>query len=154
MFDDPYAQMFIDAAVERGWKSPFGTGRLAEMPDVTAELVDQVQRRVTGIRAYAISRTKLFDDFFLAAGAAGISQVVILAAGLDARAWRLPWITDTVVCEIDQPKVLEFKAETLAIHQAVPKARDVAVPIDLRHDSPGACSPTSPLPPRTYCSNE
>ena len=138
LFDDPYAQMFIDAATERGWKSPFGATGLSEMPNASAELVEQVQRRSAGIQAYAISRTKFFDDFFLAAGAAGISQVVILAAGLDARAWRLPWIADTVVYEIDQPKVLEFKAATMAAHNAVPKARVVAVPVDLRHDWPKA----------------
>jgi methyltransferase (TIGR00027 family) len=138
LFDDPYAQMFLDAAVERGWKSPFGASGLAELPNVSPELVEQFQQRVAGIQAYAISRTKHFDDFFLAAGAAGITQVVILATGLDARAWRLPWIADTVVYEIDQPKVLQFKAETLDAHNAVPKARDVAVPIDLRHDWPTA----------------
>jgi methyltransferase (TIGR00027 family) len=138
LFDDPYAQMFIDAAVERGWSSPFGVGGLAEMPGVAPELVEQLQRRVAGIQAYAISRTKLFDDFFLAAGAAGIGQVVILAAGLDARAWRLPWIANTVVYEIDQPKVLAFKTETLSARNAVSKARVVSVPIDLRHDWPTA----------------
>jgi methyltransferase (TIGR00027 family) len=138
LFDDPYAQLFIDAANERGWRSPFGGQALAEMPGATPEFVEKVQRRLTGIRAYAISRTKLFDDFFIAAGAAGITQVVILAAGLDARAWRLPWVSGTVVYEIDQPKVLEFKAETLSAHDAVATARDVAVPVDLRQDWPTA----------------
>ena len=85
------------------------------------------------------ARTKHFDDFFIAAGAAGIRQVVILAAGLDARAWRLPWIADTVVYEIDQPKVLEFKSRDAARRTAPkPMARDVAVPIDLRQDWPTA----------------
>ena len=138
LFDDPYAQMFIDAATEQGWTSPFATKGLSEIPNVSPELVEQMQERAAGIRAYTISRTKYFDDFFIAAGAAGISQVVILAAGLDARAWRLPWISDTVVYEIDQPKVLEFKADTLSAHNAVAKARDVAVPVDLRHDWPTA----------------
>jgi methyltransferase (TIGR00027 family) len=64
--------------------------------------------------------------------------VVILAAGLDARAWRLPWPTGTVVFEIDQPKVLAFKEETLAAHDIQPAARHVAVPVDLRQDWPEA----------------
>ena len=88
--------------------------------------------------AYAAARTKHFDDFFIAAGSAGIRQAVILAAGLDARAWRLPWVADTVVYEIDQPKVLEFKSETLRAHDAKAAARDVAVAIDLRQDWPTA----------------
>ncbi len=129
LFVDHYAQWFIDAAVAQGWESPFGTD---------AEPVAQVQERVKTIWAYAAARTKHFDDFFIAAGSAGIRQVVILAAGLDARAWRLPWIAETVVYEIDQPKVLEFKSETLRAHGAKAAARDVAVPIDLRQDWPTA----------------
>ena len=54
-------------------------------------------------------RTKFFDDFFLDATEAGIRQAVILASGLDARAYRLPWPAGTVVYEIDQPQVIEFK---------------------------------------------
>ena len=63
---------------------------------------------------------------------------MILAAGLDARAWRLPWVSDTVVYEIDQPKVLEFKSETLRANDAKPATKYVAVPIDLRQDWPKA----------------
>ncbi len=58
-------------------------------------------------------RTKWFDEYFIAAGANGIDQAVILAAGLDARAWRLPWVSGSAVYEIDQPQVLAFKADTL-----------------------------------------
>ncbi|MGA5538177.1 SAM-dependent methyltransferase [Mycolicibacterium nivoides] len=122
LFTDPYAQMFLDAAAARGWRPP--TGAMAQ--------------RIRAIGNYAASRTKWFDEFFLAAGAAGIRQSVILAAGLDARAWRLPWIHDSVVFEIDQPQVLQFKEEVLASHRAAPKARHVAVPVDLRQDWPKA----------------
>jgi methyltransferase (TIGR00027 family) len=111
---------------------------LAELPDVDPAIAEQIQRRARTIWGYAASRTKHFDEYFIAAGAAGIQQVVILAAGLDARAWRLPWVSDTVVFEIDQPKVLQFKADTLRAHGAQAAARDVAVPIDLRQDWPTA----------------
>ena len=50
---------------------------------------------IRSITGYAASRTKWFDEFFIAAGANGIEQAVILAAGLDARAWRLPWVDGT-----------------------------------------------------------
>lgn len=122
LFTDPYAQMFLDAAATRGWRPP--TGAMAQ--------------RIRAIGNYAASRTKWFDEFFVAAGAAGIRQSVILAAGLDARAWRLPWIQESVVFEIDQPQVLQFKEEVLAARGAVPKARYVAVPVDLRQDWPKA----------------
>ncbi|EUA24286.1 putative S-adenosyl-L-methionine-dependent methyltransferase [Mycobacterium xenopi 3993] len=63
---------------------------------------------------------------------------MILAAGLDARAWRLPWPDGVTVYELDQPKVLEFKSTTLQRHGARPKARQVSIPVDLRHDWPKA----------------
>ena len=58
-------------------------------------------------------RTRYFDDFFTEATAAGIRQAVILASGLDTRAYRLDWPAGTVVYEIDQPQVIEFKTRTL-----------------------------------------
>ncbi len=66
------------------------------------------------------------------------SQAVILAAGLDARSWRLPWPDGVTVYELDQPKVLDFKASTLAEHGAEPACHRIAVPVDLRHDWPTA----------------
>jgi methyltransferase (TIGR00027 family) len=121
LFTDPYAQLFIDAATERGWRLP----------------PEYMRERIRAISGYAASRTKWFDEFFIAAGANGIEQVVILAAGLDARGWRLPWLDGTVLFEIDQPKVLEFKIQTLARHDAKPTvSRHVAVHADLREDWP------------------
>ena len=72
-------------------------------------------------------QTRFFDDFFDAAGAAGIRQAVIVAAGLDSRAYRLEWPEGTRVFEVDLPKVLEFKARVLDDHGATPKARRIAV---------------------------
>jgi methyltransferase (TIGR00027 family) len=83
-------------------------------------------------------RTKFFDEFFLDATTAGIRQVVILASGLDSRAYRLPWPAGTVVYEIDQPRVIEFKSHTLAELGAEPTADRRAVAIDLRDDWPTA----------------
>ena len=87
---------------------------------------------------YQAVRTHFFDAYFADAVAAGIRQVVILAAGLDSRAYRLDWPDGTVVYEIDLPKVLEYKAETLAGHGATPVADRRPVPVDLRHDWPRA----------------
>jgi methyltransferase (TIGR00027 family) len=89
-------------------------------------------------RDYQAVRTHYFDDFFHAAMRAGIRQVVILAAGLDSRAYRLQWPAGTTVFEIDQPKVLEYKTSTLDAHGAQPQARRVPVPVDLRNDWPAA----------------
>jgi methyltransferase (TIGR00027 family) len=87
---------------------------------------------------YQAVRTHFFDAYFAEAAGAGIRQVVILAAGLDSRAYRLAWPDGTVVYEIDLPKVLEYKARTLARHGAEPTADRRVVPVDLRHDWPQA----------------
>ncbi|OHU99038.1 class I SAM-dependent methyltransferase [Mycobacterium talmoniae] len=83
-------------------------------------------------------RTKFFDEFFTEATQAGIRQAVILAAGLDSRAYRLAWPAGTTVYEIDQPEVIEFKTRTLAELGASPTAERRAVAIDLRNDWPAA----------------
>ena len=83
-------------------------------------------------------RTQYFDDYLLAAVDAGVRQVVILASGLDSRAYRLPWPAQTVVYEVDQPKVIEFKTTTLAGIGAQPTAERRTVGIDLRYDWPTA----------------
>ncbi|MDT5408762.1 MAG: hypothetical protein QOG14_982, partial [Mycobacterium sp.] len=79
-----------------------------------------------------------FDEYLLAAVQAGVRQVVILASGLDSRAYRLPWPDGTTVYEIDQPQVIEFKTRTLADLGAEPTANRRTVPIDLRADWPAA----------------
>jgi methyltransferase (TIGR00027 family) len=79
-------------------------------------------------------RTKYFDDFFTSATDAGLRQAVILASGLDARAYRLQWPSGTTVFEVDQPQVIEFKERTLAELGAAPTATLHSVGIDLRRN--------------------
>jgi methyltransferase (TIGR00027 family) len=94
--------------------------RLAHMPDAMAV------------------RTRFFDAFFRDATQAGIRQAVILASGLDARAYRLDWPTDMTVFEVDQPEVIAFKTEKLAELGAAPTTDRRTVAIDLRFDWPAA----------------
>jgi methyltransferase (TIGR00027 family) len=130
LFRDPFARVFLDAAGDGTW-SMFANSAVA---DVDAELAARMQ----GLQDFFASRTAYIDDFFVAAADAGIRQVVILAAGLDARAWRLAWPDGTRVYELDQPKVLDFKSSTLRAHGAAPTAQRIEVRVDLRHDWPTA----------------
>lgn len=135
LIQDPYAQMFLDAA---GGDIP---SLYVGEDDLPSELVDIDPRfveRMQAMKGYLACRTLFFDEFFLAAAADGVTQAVILAAGLDARACRLEWPTGSVVYELDQPKVLDFKSATLASHGVTPTATYVGVPVDLRQDWPGA----------------
>jgi len=84
--------------------------------------------------AAIVVRTRLFDEALLRAQDDGVAQVVILAAGMDARSYRLPWLDGTVVYEIDQPQVIAIKEERLAGEQ--PSCHRVAVGVDLSDDWP------------------
>ena len=79
-------------------------------------------------------RTRFYDQFFVDATKSGIGQAVILASGLDARAYRLPWPAGTVVYEVDMPEVIEFKTSTLSDLGAEPTAERRTVAVDLRDD--------------------
>ena len=95
---------------------------------------ERVRQLVSGIAL----RTKFFDDVLLAAGEAGIRQVVILASGLDTRAYRLAWPAGTTVFEIDHPGVIDFKTTAVQGLGTQPSARHRPVGIDLRDDWPTA----------------
>jgi methyltransferase (TIGR00027 family) len=132
VIDDPFAAPLVTAV---GLDMPT---RLANRDIDFADIDDDA---ATGARRFvdAIAvRTRFFDDFFAGACAAGIRQAVILAAGLDARAYRLPWPDGTVVFEIDQPQVVEFKSREMAELGAEPTADRRTVAIDLREDWPTA----------------
>ncbi|MEN3310112.1 MAG: hypothetical protein V7603_6314 [Micromonosporaceae bacterium] len=83
-------------------------------------------------------RARVFDDYLLAACRDGIGQVVVLAAGLDSRAFRLAWPPGLRLFEIDQPRVLEFKDAVLRDQDAQPRCTRLVVPVDLRGDWPVA----------------
>lgn len=102
--------------------------------DLDAEAAQAMRRFVD---AMAI-RTNYFDHFLLDAARAGIRQVVILASGLDSRAYRLPWPAGTTVFEVDLSQVIDFKTKTLAALGAQPTADLRTVTVDLRDDWPAA----------------
>ncbi len=134
LISDPFAQVFIDAVGDGVWNWHSAPQLPPELIEAEPDLPLQMQAMV----GYMASRTAFFDRFFLEATGAGISQAVILAAGLDARSWRFPWPDGVTVYELDQPKVLDFKASTLAEHGARPACNRVAVAVDLRQDWPTA----------------
>ena len=131
---DPFARVFLDAAGDGVWNWHAGPDLPAEIVEAEPELPLQMQAMV----GYMASRTKFFDSFFQTATNSGIRQAVILAAGLDARSWRLPWPDGVTVYELDQDRVLDFKLRTLTEHGAQPAANRVEVAVDLRHDWPKA----------------
>ena len=126
LINDPFADPLVRAV---------GLDFFVKMIDGS---VDFPPARVPAIINGIAVRTKYFDDYLLSAVNAGVRQVVILASGLDSRAYRLQWPADTVVYELDQPQVIEFKTNTLAGLGAQPTATRRTIPIDLRSDWPAA----------------
>ncbi|MBS4728820.1 class I SAM-dependent methyltransferase [Mycobacterium sp. SM1] len=112
--------------------------RLVDGEIVTAKAPDEARRELQLVTDSIAVRTRFFDEFFTNAMAAGIGQAVILAAGLDARPYRLAWPAGSVVYEVDQPKVIAFKNETMSRLGATPAAERRTIGIDLRDDWPTA----------------
>jgi methyltransferase (TIGR00027 family) len=142
---DPFARVLVDGAGTGMWET-FIDESVTERIKAADPEAAAVFENMLGYQAV---RTHFFDAFFTDAANSGIRQVVILASGLDARAYRLKWPAGTVVFEIDQPKVLEYKSQTLAAHGAIATAALREVAIDLRQDWPTALrtagfDPTAP----------
>lgn len=121
---DDHAAVFVAAAGEPRLAAAVAAG------DMTSSVAFNAQ--------WVGVRTRFFDNFFADAAGAGVRQQVILAAGLDSRAYRLPWPAVTTVFELDQPKVLQFKDEVLGRTGASPSAQRMTVAVDLRDDWPAA----------------
>jgi len=116
LIQDPFARAFLEAAGDGMWSLFANPTKSAELTDLEPDLRAHMQVMID----FMAVRTAYFDEFFLNAASSGVRQVVILAAGLDARAWRLPWPDGTTVYELDQAKVLEFKSTTLQDRGAQP----------------------------------
>jgi methyltransferase (TIGR00027 family) len=133
LINDPFAEPLV-RAVGVDFFTKLASGEL-RVEDLDVDHASVGMARMTDNMAV---RTKFFDEFFQDAAAAGIRQAVILASGLDSRAYRLDWPAGTTVYEIDQPEVIEFKTRTLAEFGAEPTADRRTVAVDLRYDWPSA----------------
>ncbi|WP_407685465.1 class I SAM-dependent methyltransferase [Mycobacterium sp. HUMS_1102779] len=131
-----------DALLNDPWADPLvravGIDTFIKLIDGELQRADDPLLNRQAMNEQITVRTRFFDDFFIQATGSGIGQAVILASGLDTRAYRLPWPANTVVYEIDQPEVIEFKTRTLAGLGAEPAAQRRTVAIDLRDDWPAA----------------
>src|SRR5690349_21312242 len=114
LFDDPFAAGFVEAFGTASGGAPATVGVPA------------------GASAFLAIRTRFYDDQARAAPASGARQVVLLAAGLDCRAFRLDWPDGTRVFELDLPDVFAFKEPVLASAGAAARCVRSVVPVDLR----------------------
>jgi methyltransferase (TIGR00027 family) len=127
LIQDPYAAAFVRAA-----SVPVPVPATPQAADADATF----PWSLTG--TYVAVRTRYFDDYMASAIADGIEQIVIMAAGLDTRAFRLDWPSGTTLFELDVPLVLGFKDRVLGEVGATARCTRRAVATDLREDWPAA----------------
>lgn len=128
LFEDPYAARFLGVRL---------LATLAAIPPVSRAVERSIDRRFpSGNRGNAVLRTRVIDDWAAQALRDGATQVVLLGAGLDSRAYRLPAMRDVVVFEVDHPATSTVKRTLVDRHVAPDRRGHVRfVAVDLLHDS-------------------
>ncbi len=130
LFDDPLAAAF--AELRTAGTAPGGEPAAA----AGNEPGEPGGRHAAALRAWVVARTVFLDEMLNQACADGARQVVLLGAGFDARAFRLPWPPGVRCFELDTPGVLGVKEQVLNAQQARPGCERIPVPCDLRADWP------------------
>ena len=126
LFQDPYALELVDAGLLRA------VLRSTRFPPARRLVLAAWERRFPGTMAGLATRTRFLDDAVEQSAAAGTGQFVLLGAGLDSRAHRLPALRDAAVFEVDRAPTLGAKRERLAARGRATATRDVA--LDLERD--------------------
>jgi len=123
LYDDPLAAAFVDAARRDFTRTEEGAARWARVESLAEAFFEG---RSAGVR--------LADDRVAEVVADGVTQLVLLGAGLDTRAYRMDLPADVVVFELDLPELFAFKEPVLRAVAARPTARREVLPLDLRAD--------------------
>ena len=131
LFDDPYAAAFLSRRHRL-------VAELARVPALGGRLERYIDRRWPGLHTSAVVRTRLIDDLVSEALLEGAEQVVLLGAGYDSRAYRLPGMADRRVFEVDRPSTQAVKQRLLGTRLSADRRDHVRfVPADLIHDDLG-----------------
>ena len=111
LFVDPYARHFLRPSLGKAV-------RLARVPVLGALVFWCLDHFFRGAHTSAIARTRLIDEVWCQALHDGIRQIVILGAGFDCRAYRMPETGSATVFEVDHPTTLAAKLKGL--NQMIP----------------------------------
>ncbi len=122
LFDDPFAAGFLAPPLR--WLA-----RSAALPVLRRLLCRYLDRRLPGARSSGVARTRLIDDWASTHVAAGAQQIVLLGAGFDTRAWRLPAFAGLMVFEVDHPATAAAKRRRLSA-AGLAGARVIPVALD------------------------
>ena len=122
LFNDPFAASFLGPTLR-------AISQLFRVPLLRILLARFIDARWPGARTSGIARTRLIDDWASDEVAAGAQQVLILGAGFDSRAWRLPAFRDLPVFEVDHPATSAVKRKQIE-ELGASTSRVTFVPID------------------------
>jgi methyltransferase (TIGR00027 family) len=113
---------------------PRWMARFASMPANLGPLGNAYRNSIRaasfGLLDHNVLRTEAIDAHLLHALRSGAGQLVILGAGMDARAWRLDALRDRTVFEIDYPATQQFKLDRIAKRTPPTDIRYVAVDLE------------------------
>jgi methyltransferase (TIGR00027 family) len=125
LFDDPLAPAFLGSRAR--WAL-----RLARLPVVGASVPwSLIDGHWAGPRGTVAVRTRYIDDALLGALRGGLDQVVILGAGFDCRAYRIPGIDRVRVFEVDHPATQPHKRDIVTRRLGAIPSHVTLVPMDL-----------------------
>jgi methyltransferase (TIGR00027 family) len=128
LFEDPFAEAFV------GWRLRCAL-QLSRLPVVGAALPwSLVDGHWDGSRGTVSVRTRYIDDALGAALRNGVEQVVILGAGFDSRAYRIPGIERLRVFEVDHPVTQARKRDRVVRRLGAISSHVTLVPLDLATD--------------------
>jgi methyltransferase (TIGR00027 family) len=131
LFNDPYASRLLPSGLRLlAWMS--------SVPIVGQGLNWFVETRWPGARSSIVARTRLIDDWLCQTVESEVKQVVLLGAGFDSRAWRLPALAGARVFEVDHPATSTEKRRRLArVGADFTHVRFVPVDFDRQTPAPG-----------------
>jgi methyltransferase (TIGR00027 family) len=106
LFEDPLARSFL------AWPLAL-VAQLAVVPGARQLVPWYIDHRWPGVRSSVVARTRLIDDAITASLGERTQQLVILGAGFDSRAYRLPGLRGITVFEVDHPDTQATKRRVL-----------------------------------------
>lgn len=128
LFTDPFASRFLKPSLRLA-------AAMARLPLLNSAISRFIDRRWPGARASGVARTRYIDEVLQDALRAGLSQVVILGAGFDSRAYRIPGLTNVHVVEVDHPSTSETKQKFMRRFLGEPPPHVSFVAIDFNREN-------------------
>ncbi len=122
------------ARTDRLFLDPLAGNLAGEEGRAALRISEQVNPRHKSTADYIVTRTRFLDEFVIQGNKKGTRQIVMVAAGMDARAFRLPWRDGTSLYELDYPELLDLKERILQQQDKVPQCHRITLGTNLESE--------------------